>query len=149
MLKDLLARLRENLTPGAALPPDEARIAVAALLVGVARVDGNYQEAERALIDRLLGARFGLTAPAAAALRADGETAETAASDVFRFTHLVKESVPYEERGALLEALWRVALSDRIREEHEDALMRKLTDLLGLSSRDSAEARQRAGSAPV
>jgi uncharacterized tellurite resistance protein B-like protein len=52
--------------------------------------------------------------------------------------------VPHEERNSVLEALWRVVLADAQREMHEDTLMRRVTDLLGLDSRDSVEARRRA-----
>jgi uncharacterized tellurite resistance protein B-like protein len=64
---------------------------------------------------------------------------------LYKFTALVKRAIPHEERASVLEALWRVVLADGQREAHEEALMRRLTDLLGLDSRDSAAARQRAG----
>lgn len=43
----------------------------------------------------------------------------------------------------MLEALWRVVLADSDREAHEDTLMRRVTDLLGLDPRESHEARRR------
>lgn len=142
MIAKLLQRLRGNET--AALPADEARVAIAALLVTAAHADHEYAEAEKAQIDRVLAARFGLDAARAAALRAEGEAAEAAALDLYKFTALIKRAIAHEERASVLEALWRVVLTDGQREAHEDALMRRLTDLLGLDSRDSAEARRRA-----
>ncbi|MGE0294187.1 MAG: TerB family tellurite resistance protein [Hyphomonadaceae bacterium] len=123
---------------------DEQRIAVSALLVIAARADHDYADAEREQIDRVLGQRYGISAEAAAALRAEGEAAEAASSDLYRFTSLVKKGVPHEERAAVIEALWRVVLADGRREMHEEALLRRITDLLGLDSRDSVEARRRA-----
>lgn len=142
MIAKLLQRLRGD--EAAALPTDEARAAIAALLVIAAHADHDYAEAEKAQIDRVLAARFGLDAAGAAALRAEGEAAEAASLDLYKFTALIKRAIAHEERASVLEALWRVVLADGQREAHEDALMRRLTDLLGLDSRDSLEARRQA-----
>ena len=148
MLADLLKRLTGPPEQDGPLPDEDQRIAVAALLVIVAHADHDYAEPERAQIDRVLSRRYDLSADAAAALRAQGEAAEAAASDLYRFTSLIKQGVPHEERSAVLEAMWRVVLADNEREMHEEALMRRVTDLLGLGSRDSVEARRRAQAAP-
>ena len=141
MLSDLIRRLAgKDETP---LAPDDARIAVAALLVIAANADANYLDVERAQIERALADRYGLAAEQAAKLRAEGEAAADAAMDIYRFTVLVKKTLPYEERAPVLDALWRVILSDAEREMHEEALMRRVTDLLGLDPRDNIEARRR------
>jgi uncharacterized tellurite resistance protein B-like protein len=141
MIAKLLQRLRGE---ESALPAEEARVAIAALLVIAAHADHDYADAEKTQIDLVLAARFGLDAAGAAALRAAGEAAEASSLDLYKFTALVKRAIAHEERASVLEALWRVVLADGQREAHEDALMRRLTDLLGLDSRDSAEARRRA-----
>jgi uncharacterized tellurite resistance protein B-like protein len=141
MLSSLLRKLTGE--SGDALTQDESRIAVAALLVIAAHADHNYEDVERAQIERVLAARYGLDAVAAAALRAEGEDAERASMDLYRFTSRVKQHIPYEERAAVIEAMWRVVLADGEREKHEEALMRRVTDLLGLDPRESIEARRR------
>lgn len=141
MLTDLLRRLSgKDETP---LPPDDARIAVAALLVIAAHADHTYADAERDQIERALADRYGLSVEEAAQLRANGEAAEAAALDIYRFTALIKKTVPHEERAPVLDALWRVVLADGQREAHEETLMRRVTDLLGLDTRDNIEARRR------
>jgi len=142
MLSDLLRRLG-GADPDKPLAAEDARIAVAALLVIAAQADHVYQDVERAQIERVLTDRYGLTEARAAALRAEGETAAEAAMDLYRFTALIKKTIPYEERASVIEALWRVILSDANREMHEEALMRRVTDLLGLDPRDSIDARRR------
>ena len=109
-----------------------------------AHADHHYADIERVHIERALADRYGLDDAAAAALRAQGEAAEQASVDIYRFTSLVKAGVPHEERSALIEAMWRVVLADAEREQHEEALMRRVTDLLGLDPREGIEARQRA-----
>jgi uncharacterized tellurite resistance protein B-like protein len=144
MLADLLRRLAGRPENDTLLPSEDQRVAVAALLVIAAHADHNYVDVERAQIERVLADRYGLDPAAAAALRAQGEAAEDASVDLYRFTSLVKAGVPYEERAAVIEAMWGVVLADAGRDHHEEALMRRVTDLLGLDPRESIEARQRA-----
>ncbi|MCB1403243.1 MAG: TerB family tellurite resistance protein, partial [Rhodobacteraceae bacterium] len=59
MLTDLLRRLAGEPSPQP-LHPDDARLAMAALMVRVARTDGNYTENERNRIDRVLAETYGL-----------------------------------------------------------------------------------------
>lgn len=126
------------------LPPPDSRLALAALLVRVARSDGRYGAAEAARIDRILAARAQVSPFAAAALRAEAEAVEAAAPDTVRFTRALKEAVPVEERAGLVQVLWSVALADGDRADAEDTVIRLVANLLGLSDRDSALARQRA-----
>lgn len=143
MLSSLLRRLSARSDDSTALPAEDARTAIAALLVIAANADQVYAEAERAQIEAVLGARYGLDAAGAAALRLEGEAAEAASLDMYRFTALVKGAIPNEERISVIEALWRVVLTDSVRDANEEVLMRRVTDLLGVDPRDSVLARQR------
>jgi uncharacterized tellurite resistance protein B-like protein len=141
MFESLLRRL---LSPSPdALPEPDARLALAALLVRLARTDGHYDEAEVARIDAVLLARFALGPFEAASLRTRAETLEQEAPDTVRFTRAIKDHVPYEERIGVVEALWAVALADGRREPDEDSLMRLVAPMLGVEDADSALARQR------
>ncbi|TNC50184.1 TerB family tellurite resistance protein [Rubellimicrobium rubrum] len=141
MFEHLLRRL---LSPAPeTLPDPDARLALAALLVRLARTDGHYTAAEVSRIDQVLSARFGLGPFEVARLRGDAEVLETEAPDTVRFTRAIKEHVPYEERLGVIEALWEVALADGRRAEDEDALMRLVAPMLGVEDADSGLARQR------
>ncbi len=142
MFESLLRRL-------AAPAPDpltemDARLALAALLVGVARADDDYAGVEIARIEAVLAHRYGLSAAEVTALRTQAEILESEAADLVRFTRALKEAVPLNEREALLQAMWSVALVDSQRHDEEDRQMRLIANLLGLNDRASAEARQRA-----
>lgn len=139
---DFLKRLLQSNSP-ASLPAADARAAIAAVLVMAARADDHYTDHEKAIIDQVLKERFGVDPPEAARIRAEGETAEGEAIDIYQFTRAIKLAVPLDDRIALIEALWRIILSDSVRDPHEDALMRQITDRLGLSPMDSALARQK------
>lgn len=143
MIEALLRRLSGQDSPRP-LTVSDARLALAALLVRVARTDGLYAAEEVERIDRVLIARFALSPFEAVSLRAQAEALEQSAPDTVRFTRVLKDAVPLEDRVALIESLWSVALVDQTRDADEDALIRMITNLLGLTDRDSALARQRA-----
>jgi uncharacterized tellurite resistance protein B-like protein len=141
MFADLLRRLTD---PGAApLPDPEARLALAALLVRVARSDGVYASVETDRIDRVLTARYRLSPFEVTALRGEAETLEREAPDTVRFTRAIKDAVPYEDRTAVIEAMWDVALADGARDNDEANLLRLVANHLGIADLDSNLARQR------
>ena len=145
MFSEFLKRLAQPApTP---LSDADARLALTALLVRVARSDGHYDRAEIDRIDRIVSARFGLAAAAAQTLRATAEELEAEAPDTVRFTRAIKDAVAYEDRIGVIEALWSVVLADGNRDHHEDALLRMVSNLLGINDRDSALARQRVAKA--
>ncbi len=139
MFEALLRRLAQPVP----LPEPDQHLALAALLVRVAKADGHFADEEAQRIDRLLAARYGLTPFEAVRLRAQAETLEAEAPDTVRFTRSIKDAVPYEEREGVIEALWSVVLADGVRDAEETTLMRLVASLLGISDRDSALARQR------
>ena len=128
----------------ARLPEPDARLALAALMVRVARSDGTYADSEIAQIDRVLASMHNLSPFGAAGLRTQAEVLEAEAPDTVRFTRAIKAATAHEDRAALLQALWSVALSDGARDAEEDRLLRLVANLLGLTDVESALARQRA-----
>lgn len=141
MLSTLLRRLRAP-TPDPLSAPD-AELALAALLVRLAHADDHYEAAEQIRIDRVLAAHRGLSLPEATRLRHEAEQVEAEAPDTVRFTRALKAMIAHDDRISIIEALWDVALADGARAAAEDALIRLVSSLLGISDRDSALARQR------
>ena len=141
MLQDLIRRLG---APPARHPlsPDDARLAMAALMVRISRSDGSYSDMERRRIDAMLMSRYRLDAAGAARVRAEAEVAEAAAQDTVQFTRLIKEAVPYEERVGVIEALWKVAGASEINAD-ERGFLRLVANLIGVTDQDSGLARQR------
>ena len=145
MSKKMFANLLKTLMGHEAedLAPSDARVAIAALLVRVARSDSDYAMTEIAKIDRVLAARYGLKPSESQTLRAEGEALEKEAPDTVRFTRAIKDAVPYVDRVSVIEALWQIALADGERDAEEDALLRLVANLLGVSDVESAAARKR------
>tara|TARA_R110000787_G_scaffold82633_2_gene178473 strand:+ start:981 stop:1424 length:444 start_codon:yes stop_codon:yes gene_type:complete len=141
MFGDFLKRLTQP--DPAPLQDADARLALTALLVRIARSDNDYEPRERDLIDEIAQGRYGLDRAAAQKLRADAEIAESEAPDTVRFTRAIKDAVPYDDRLGVIEALWQVVLADGTRAYEEDALLRLVANLLGVTDTDSAMARRR------
>lgn len=142
MFQSLLSRLTAPAPDP--LNDDDARLALCALLVRIARSDNDYADAEIARIDRVMAARYGMSPFEATSLRSKAETLESEAPDTVRFTRAIKDAVPYDDRRAVVEAAWSVVLADGERAQEEDALLRLVANLLGVNDRDSALARQKA-----
>jgi uncharacterized tellurite resistance protein B-like protein len=143
-IASMISRLLSALTRPAPtrLSSEDERLALAALLVRVARADNVYGEDEIARIDRVLCERYAMSPFEVTGLRALAEALERDAPDTVRFTRALKDTVPHEERLALLSAMWSVALSDGDRGAEEDALIRMVSNLLGISDLESALARK-------
>ena len=141
MFGDFLRKLTQ--AQPAPLPDEDARLALTALLVRIARADNDYAEAEIARIDAINRARHGLSPFEAAKLRGQAETLEAEAPDTVRFTRAIKDAVALDDRIGVIEALWQVVLADGEHEHEEDAVVRLVANLLGINDRDSALARQR------
>ena len=141
----MLSRLIRQLTSPAPDPlaGADARGALGAFLVRIAKADGDYSAGEIARIDRVLAKRYGLNAVEAAELRAECEAIEHEAPDTVRFTRAIKAAVDYDDRAGVIEAMWSVVLADGQRESHEDALMRMVAPMLGLSDQESNAIRRR------
>ena len=139
MFNDLLRRL--TAPEPQTLPDPDARLALGALLVRLARSDGDYAAVEIDQIDRSLMTRYDLTTEEAAALRAECEALEAEAPDTVRFTRAIKDAVSYDDRLAVIGAMWAVVMADGARDDEEDSMMRMTASLLGISDQDSHRAR--------
>ncbi len=137
LLKTLLGPEPKDLTPS------DARLAIAALLVRVAQSDNDYAATEIKKIDRVLAKRYNLDEAQSIDLRKQGEELEQEAPDTVRFTRAIKDAVTYSDRSSVIEALWEIALADGERDIEEDALLRLVANLLGISDVESASARKR------
>ena len=117
-------------------------IAIAGLLVEAAVADDHYADDEKALIERLLISDFAIAAADAVAIRAAAERQQKDAVDLFRYSRVVKSLAP-ADKIKLVEALWRVILSDGEKHSFEDMLVRRVCGLIHVEDVDSGLARQR------
>jgi uncharacterized tellurite resistance protein B-like protein len=122
---------------------DELEIALTALLIEAAYSDDHFDDAERAVIARLIEHRFRLSRADARSLLAAAEAAAADSAELFHFTRIINERLAPEERIQLVEMLWEVAYADRVLDEFEDSLLRRVGGLIYVPDRERGAARQR------
>ncbi|WP_347266491.1 TerB family tellurite resistance protein [Paracoccus sp. (in: a-proteobacteria)] len=144
MFRNLLSRLFVDSASPSHLNGQDAELAIAALLVRLARADDHYGLVERQRIDQILARRRGLGPGQAVERRSAAEMLEAEAPDTVRFTRAIKDRIALEDRQEVIVALWQVAYADGHRSADEETLVRLVSGLLGVSDRDSGLARQRA-----
>lgn len=126
------------------LPEPDARLALGALMVRLAKSDDNYRFEEISLIDRLLAQMNGLNPVEAAKLRATCEKIDAAAPGTRKFALLIRETVSREARIEAQAALWQVMLADGDCAPAELEIIAQIREALGLSTDDCNAARSRA-----
>lgn len=143
MFRNLLSRLFNDEPVVDRMPANDAELAIAALLVRVARSDDRYDHIERNRIERILARRRGLSSHEAAERRAAAEMLEAEAPDTVRFTRTIKDRIALEDRYGVIAALWEIAYADESRGPDEETMIRLVAGLLGVTDKQSALARQR------
>lgn len=121
----------------------ELRLAAAALLVEAAKLDGSFDDIERAKIEALLKERFGMDGGDIAELiqAADEETER--AGGLYGFTKDIRVNFDHAERISMIEMLWEVAYADGSLHDFESNMLRRVAGLLYVTDRESGEARKR------
>jgi len=143
MFRNLLSRLFAETPDSGSLASQDAEVAVAALLVRIARADDRYTDEEKRRIEAVLARRRGLGPVQAAEERAAAEMIEAEAPDTVRFTRIIKERVDVLDRQNVIASMWEIAYADGSRASEEESMIRLIAGLLGVNDRDSALVRQR------
>lgn len=123
--------------PGGGEPaPEQLRLAVAALLVEMARADFTRCDEQDRASCRLLADYFGLSGDGAMALVREAEAAVDRSVSLRDFTAPLHQALAEEDKQRVILMLWRVALTDRQLDRHEEHLVTKLAELLYVPRRD-------------
>jgi uncharacterized tellurite resistance protein B-like protein len=146
----MLSRLRQFLEAGTAPaagpdPVARVRLAVAALLVELARADHDEQAVEHAAITGLIARHFGLDDVAAAELLAEARAAVDDSVSLREFTAPLHQELSYADKQRIVAMLWDVALEDSALDRYEDYLIGKVAELLYVSRGDVVRLRFEAG----
>ena len=137
----MIGRLRKLLTRRAASsdpisPTTTLELAVAVLLVELARADHEHDEREDREILQQLQRNLELgPEPARELLDTAKHTVEHSVS-LHDFTRTLHEGMDYSEKRRVIEMLWQIALADRAIDKYEDYLIGKIADLLYVSRGD-------------
>jgi uncharacterized tellurite resistance protein B-like protein len=115
---------------------DRQQLALAALLVEMARADFDESQDEQNRIIDLLARHFDLSGPESLELlNRARETADSAVC-LFDFSRTLHQSLDDGQKQEVIRLLWQVALADDDIDKYEDYLVRKVADLLYVSHSD-------------
>jgi uncharacterized tellurite resistance protein B-like protein len=105
-------------------------LATAALLSEVIRADAQTTEDELKAYKAQLYSQFTLSEQALSALMSEGRSTAQEATDMVQFTKVINEKCDSDEKEAVVEGLWRVALADNNIAPLEEHIIRRIADLL-------------------
>ncbi len=127
-LRKIFNEPAEQPAPGS----DDLRLATCVLLLETAHADRDFSPQEKERILEIIASRFKLGRDEAAILLAEAGRLREEKGDLYSFARLVNDHYDRPRKLAILELLWEVVYSDHVLEAHEDALMHKLGNLLGV-----------------
>ena len=112
---------------------DEQRhLAAAALMIEVAIIDSNFDDAERQVLTFELKKHYQLDDSTLNTLIKFAEQEQSEATSLYQFTQLVNEEFSMAEKFKLLVSMWRIAYADGNIDKYEEHMIRKVADLIHL-----------------
>lgn len=123
---------------------DDLPLAVGALLIELARMDGNIDAGERRIIEQQLARMFSLDADRVRTLVEQADREIQRSAQYFPFTQQICRQASADMRVQIIEMLWTVAYSHGELDPDEDALIRQVAGLIQVSDRERGSARKRA-----
>jgi len=123
----------------------QQRLATASLMVEIMVIDRQLDNTERDVIRRLLEKQFELSKDEIDQLvkLAHQEVAES--TSLYQFTRLINDHFDEQKKVGLIENLWRVAYVDNELDKHEEALIRRIAELIYVSHSDFIRTKHIAG----
>ena len=110
-------------------------LAVAALLVHLAAVDGSTKPEERAAVKGALMDYYDLGEDEVEELMEEATRRDAESVDFYRFTSALS-SLESQERLEIIRMMWQVVFADRKNHELEDNMVWRIAELIGVSARD-------------
>ena len=108
-------------------------IAVASLLIHSAKIDENFTDKEKKIIQNAL-IEMGANNDNLIEIMKEAETKEKDSNQILDFTRQIK-NIEEEDKKIIIEALWNIIYSDENADMYETNLMRRLSGLLYLDNK--------------
>jgi uncharacterized tellurite resistance protein B-like protein len=121
--------------PDATLLSLEPKLAVAALLVHLAAVDGAVKDEERDAVKGALMDFYELDEDEVEKLIGEATRRDAESVDFYRFTSALS-SLDDKERIEIIRMMWQVVFADKKNHELEDNMVWRIAELIGVSARD-------------
>lgn len=106
--------------------------ALAVLLLELAAADAGIEPSERRVVEQALAEQFGLDEARLDELLAEAAKLQRDVHSMHEFTHALRTGLEPPERAAIVQWFWRLSYADGVLDRHEEHLVRRLADLLGV-----------------
>ena len=116
-------------------------VKVAALLIHAAKIDENFSSLEENLIKQTL-LKIGANNSNIEEIIKDAQKIEENSNQILDFTKEIK-NMNEEKKIEIIEALWRIIYSNKIADDYETNLMRRLAGLLYIDSKTMGDIKDR------
>ena len=116
-------------------------VKVAALLIHAAKIDENFSSLEENLIKQTL-LKIGANNSNIEEIIKDAQKIEENSNQILDFTKEIK-NMNEEKKIEIIEALWRIIYSNKIADDYETNLMRRLAGLLYIDSKTMGDIKER------
>ena len=123
---------------------DELQIATAVLFLELAYADFNFTVEEEKQLTNSLQNFFNLDKSEIEELISVAKEKRQQRTDIWLFTNKVKEQYSRSDKIKILEMLWQLVYADGHMDKYEDALIRKINNLLGLTHGEMIQAKLKA-----
>ena len=115
---------------------DNKNVLVAALLIHAAKIDENYTDIEKKIINRALADLNNISINQAEELIKHAEKKEKESNQIVEFTREIKK-YSMEFRLKIIEVIWKIVYSDGTSDDYESNLIRRICGLLYISGKDN------------
>lgn len=140
MLSGIKQFFEKNLSKQTETQKMSDELAIACLLAEVIFSDNEFDQQEWQTLLGRLEKSLDLSEQDLIELADTAKAQVQQANDLYQFTRVVKE-LAYEKRVELLEGLWHVAYADGRIDPHEEHIIRRICELIGLTHRDFIQAK--------
>jgi len=124
-------------------PENVLHLATAALLIEMARADFDVKDEELLMVADSVKEIFGLAHDEAVELVALAEQEANEATCHYEFTALINKGFQPKDKVKIVELMWQVAYADNKLQKYEEALVRKIADLIYVPHKDFIAAKHR------
>jgi uncharacterized tellurite resistance protein B-like protein len=124
-------------------------LAAASLMVEVMVIDRDTSDKELTKIKEILKSQFELKDHEIQKLLELAKQEVKDATSLYQFTRLINDHFDYQKKKKLIGSLWHVAFADDVLDKHEEAIIRRIADLVYVSHSDFIKTKNIARSKPL
>ncbi len=141
ILKTIFASGSTGLSTANVPQTHRLHMATCAILLEMAKIDGEFDDIERQRIVSIFKDRYRLSEDEITAIIEASEEELETSIDLWQFTKEINKNYSPDEKIGIIETIWQVAYADGRLDKHEDYLIHKLSAILNLSHKDLIEAK--------